>query len=493
MRPSPLFAAFAAVMTACTQTEDAMPVPPPATEAIRVTAISGTNPFPAGCAPEPDQRFGERVEDAEMESHLAVNPRQPMNMAVGWMQDLFAGLVTAATRDGGRHWTIVPVPGTSVCSGGDLDIAADPTLSFGPDGTLYLAGFSLDLPAKEMPVPTRTRLFATTSSNGGFDWAPIVEVSGGYGTLHDMPAIAADPERPCVAYLVWTDEFTAFGPASVGLMFARTDDCGQSWSAPITVFAPTLTAAPFSVTMGSKLLPMKDGSLLIVSTAMSSLLAHTYPELPASGPESLVAFRSTDGGATWSAAQYVASFINGPFNDPETNEKVLHSPFILSASIGTDGTAFVTWRQQLDEATADIRLVRSSDHGATWTQPIVVRAAGTQMMTPTVATAADGTVAVTYYDIRNDAVPDQALWADFWVSLSSDGGANWTERHVAGPFDLGQAARMMVPVEGLMVGEYAGLVPAGRGFGATFAMSGAPATAGASDIFFAPIPTNARD
>jgi hypothetical protein len=487
MRPRLLFAALTAVIAACSQTEDAMPAPAAATGAATVAPISGTNPFAAGCAPETDQRFGERVEDAEMETQLAVNPRHPMNMAVGWMQDLFAGLVTAATRDGGRHWTIVPVPGTSICSGGDFDIAADPTLSFGPDGTLYLAGFSLDLPAEDAPVPTRTRLFATTSGNGGFDWAPLVEVSGGYGTLHDMPAVMADPERPCVAYLVWTDEFTAFGPASVGLMFARTDDCGRSWSSPVTVFAPTLSPAPFSVTMGSKLLAMKDGSLLIVSTAVSSLLAHSYPELPASGPESLVAFRSTDGGATWSAAQHVATFVNGPFTDPETDEKVLHSPFILSASIGADGAAYVAWRQQLDEATADIRLVRSGDHGASWSAPIVVRASGTQMMTPAVAAAAEGTVAVTYYDIRNDAVPDQALWADFWVSLSSDGGLTWTERHVAGPFDLGQAARMTVPVEGLMVGEYTGLAPAGNGFAATFAMSGAPATAGASDIFFARI------
>jgi hypothetical protein len=491
MHPRPLFPVVAAIITACAQSDHATPTVTPAPSAISVAAVSGTNPFAAGCAPDPDQRFGERVEDAEMETHLAVNPRDSMNLVVGWMQDLFAGLVTAATRDGGRHWTIIPVPGTSTCSGGDFDIAADPTLSFGVDGTLYLAGFSLDLPAEDMPVPTRTRLFATTSSNGGFDWAPLVEVSGGYGTLHDMPAVMADPARPCVAYLVWTDEFTAFGPASVGLMFARTDDCGHSWSAPVTVFAPTLTPAPFSVTMGSKLLAMKDGSLLIVSTALSSLLAHAFPDLPAFGPESLVAFRSTDGGATWSAAQHVATFVNGPFNDPETAEKVLHSPFILSASIGADGTAYVTWRQQVNEATADIRLVRSSDHGATWSAPILVRAAGTQMMTPTVATAADGTVAVTYYDIRNDAVPDQALWADFWVSVSSDGGTSWTETHVAGPFDLGQAAKMMVPVEGLMVGEYAGLVAVEDGFAATFAMSGAPATAGASDIFFAQIPRNA--
>ena len=458
-----------------------------------VTPVSGTSPFAAGCAPDPDQRFGERVEDAEMESFLAVNPRNPANLVVVWMQDLFNGLVSATSKDGGRHWTVVPVAGSSVCTGGEFDLAADPTVSFGPDGTLYLAGFSLDLPDAEMPVPTRTRLFATTSADGGFSWAPVAEVTGGYGTLHDMPAIVADPARACAAYLVWVDEYTAFGPASVGLMFARTDDCGRSWSAPVAVFAPTATAAPFSVTMGSKLLPMKDGSLLIVSTAMSSLLAHSYPELPDPSPSSLVAFRSTDGGATWSAAQHVAQFVNGPFQDPENGDKVLHSPFFLSAGVGPDGATYVAWRQQLTESTADIRLVRSADHGASWSEPLVVRASGTQMMTPSLAVAPDGTLAVTYYDIRNDSLADQALWADFWVSQSPDGGATWTESHVAGPFDLGDAARMTVPVEGLMVGEYAGLVAVPDGFAASFAMSGAPATAGASDIFFARIRKDTRD
>lgn len=466
------------------------PAPPEAPArgvSAAVAPVSGASPFVAGCAPDPDQRFGERVEDAEMESHLAANPRNPANLAVAWMQDLFNGLVTAATRDGGRHWTIVPVAGSSACTGGDLDIAADPTLSFGPDGTLYLAGFSLDLPDGDIPVPTRTRLFATTSRNGGFAWAPLVEVTGGYGTLHDMPAIAADPGRACTAYLVWTDEFTAFGPASVGLMFARTDDCGQSWSAPATIFAPTATTAPFSVTMGAKLLVLGDGSLLVVTTALSSLLAHAYPELPDPAPSSVVAFRSRDGGATWSSAQHVATFVNGPFQDPETAEKVLHSPFFVSAGVAPDGAVYVAWRQQLTESTADVRLVRSTDHAETWGAPLVVRASGTQMMTPTLAIAPDGTVAVTYYDIRNDALADRALWADFWVSQSRDGGASWQESHVAGPFDLAAAAKMTVPAEGLMVGEYAGLVAVPDGFAASFAMSGAPATAGASDIFLARI------
>ena len=475
------------VCSGCSQSSPGVSTAPSAPGTVVVAPISGASPFPPGCAAQPEAPFGERLDDAEMESFLAVNPRNPANLVVGWMQDLYAGFVTAATMDGGRHWAIVPVPGTSSCSGGDFDLAADPVLSFGLDGTLYLVGFSLDLSAKETPVPTRTRMFSTTSSDGGLSWGPLVEVTGGYGTLHDMPTLAADPARPCTAYLAWTDEYTAFGPASIGLMFARTDDCGRSWSAPVTVFAPNFTPMPFSVTLGSKMLAMKDGSLTIVTTTLSSLLAVSNPELSAFGPESVVAFRSIDGGTTWTSARHIAEFVNGPFHDPETGEKVLALPYILSASVAPDGTAYVAWRQQLTEGIADIRLARTDDHGETWGEPIVVRASDTQMMIPTLATAADGTVAVTYYDLRNDAVADPALSTDVWISQSADGGNSWEETHVAGPFDLRQAAKRLVPVEGLMVGDYAGLVAVPDGFAASFAMSGTPATAGASDIFFAKI------
>lgn len=473
---------------ACGRPDPAAGAAGPTGEQLRAQPISGTSPFEAGCAPEPVQAFGEGTEDAEMETHLAVNPADPSNLVAVWMQDLYSGLVSASSSDGGAHWTVVPIAGTSSCSGGDFDLAADPTVSFGPDGIVYLGGFSLDLPAEELPLPSRTRLFASRSSDGGRSWAPPVEIASGYGTLHDMPAVVADPRKDCTAYLTWTDEVSAFGPVSLGLMFARTTDCGGTWSAPVEVFSPTFTTAPFTVPMGSKLLPMKDGGLVIVSTAMSSLLAGSNPELPESGPDRIVAFRSPDGGASWSDPQPVADFGNGPFHDPETDRKVLASPYLLTASVSADGAAYVAWRNQLEDGTADIRLVRTDDAGASWSAPIVVRAAGTQMMTPAVAAGPDGAVAVTYYDIRNDALADQALWADVWISRSLDRGAHWSEQHLAGPFDLGAAAYESVPVEGLVVGEYSGLVTVPGGYAATFALSGAPATAGASDVFFAPIP-----
>jgi hypothetical protein len=479
-------AAVAIFASGCTETPPENPPADPRARATHadVVPISGTSPFAEGCAPEADS-FGERVEDAEMETRVAVNPRDPANIAVVWMQDLFSGFVVAATRDGGVQWTIVPVPRTSGCSGGDFELAADPWLAFGPDGVLYLTGFSLDLPDRQIPAPSRTRLFAMTSRDGGFSWNDPVEVTGGYGALHDMPSLTPDPDRDCTAYAVWTDEVTAFGPASPSLGFSSTRDCGQSWSPPVAVYQPVLTPNPFTIPAGSKVLPLSDGSLLVVGTAMSSILALADPDAPEAQPDSLVAFRSTDQGTSWAGPIAVAPFPYGSFHDPETGEPVLHSPYMISAAVAPDGDVYVTYRSQLADDAGDIRVVKSTDGGRSWGEPLVVRDAATQMMAPTLAVGRDGVIGVTYYDSRNDLLADVPLTTDLWLSRSDDGGTTWHETHVAGPFDLRAAAKMTVPVEGLMVGEYMGLAAVPGGFVASFAQSGPPATAGASDVFFA--------
>src|SRR3712207_7950277 len=50
-----------------------------------------------------------------------------------------SGLVGARSTDGGATWSApIPIPGTTLCSGGEFQRATDPWQSFGPDGDLYL-------------------------------------------------------------------------------------------------------------------------------------------------------------------------------------------------------------------------------------------------------------------------------------------------------------------------------------------------------------------
>ncbi len=54
--------------------------------------------------------------DDTFEPFLAVNPVNPKNIVVVWIQGLLQDIIAATTFDGGRTWQKVPVPFTT-CSG----------------------------------------------------------------------------------------------------------------------------------------------------------------------------------------------------------------------------------------------------------------------------------------------------------------------------------------------------------------------------------------
>ena len=93
----------------------------------------------------------------------------------------------------------------------------------------------------------------------------------------------------------------------------------------------------------------------------------------------------------------------------------------------------------------------------------------------------DGVVAVSYYDFRNDESGDGELTTDHWIVHSHDGGATWTENHLAGPFDMHQAPY----ARGYFVGDYQGLDSQGSAFTALFTVASA-----GTGVFPNPNPTD---
>ena len=94
----------------------------------------------------------------------------------------------------------------------------------------------------------------------------------------------------------------------------------------------------------------------------------------------------------------------------------------------------------------------------------------------------DGVVAVSYYDFRHDVSGDRRLTTDHWIAHSHDGGATWSEDHLAGPFDLHQAPY----ARGYFVGDYQGLDSQGTVFRPFFTL----ANPGSDTAFPNPNPTD---
>lgn len=444
--------------------------------------VSDASPYEAGCLDVEGAGLGRGFTDAEAEVSLAVHPARPGHLVAAWMQDLYSGYVTATSRDGGRTWGVAVVPGISRCSGGEPELAADPSLGIGPDGTVYLTGFSLDLPHESVPTPIRSRLQVSTSGDGGDSWSQPVVLIDDEVTLHDKPSLTADPLRAGVAHVVWTQESTAFGPLSTGISFVTTRDGGRTWSAPRTVLSPQ---PPTSIPHGSELLVLSDGSLLVLATMLPGLLPHTGRWLP----HTVQAVRSADGGTTWSQPVTVAEFEAGDasFNsgsDPDDGQPVQAPSAFTGADVAPDGTVHVVWRHAVGERSAEIRTSRTSDGGRTWSAARTVTSVGAQVFLPHLAVADDGTVGVSYHDVRRDAPGDDAFTADVWLARSGDGGDTWIEEHLVGPMDLREAPLRDVPAQGRFLGDYHGLVGTDRGFAAALALPAPLAQVGATDVFF---------
>jgi len=182
--------------------------------------ISGPSPFPAdkcGLA----MPVGGAARGSEYEPDIAVNPAHRRNLIAVYSQDNQMDTVVSTSRDGGRHWTQVPVPGLSQCTPGGTAIDAfDARLAIGPDGIAYTSS------SVDEPTGTQT-LLVNTSADGGLSWSAPVAVDQNEPSV-DGPVLAADPHRPATAYLTWTR-------ALVLLTFSRTTDGGATWTPPAMI------------------------------------------------------------------------------------------------------------------------------------------------------------------------------------------------------------------------------------------------------------------
>jgi hypothetical protein len=150
------------------------------------------------------------------------------------------------------------------------------------------------------------------------------------------------------------------------------------------------------------------------------------------------------------------------------------------------GALYVVWQDSRFSGGAhdDIAFSMSTDGGMTWSTPVKINqtANDAAAFTASVDVTADGTVGVTYYDFRNNT-PDAGLPTDYWFihchGTCTDP-SNWSETHVAGPFDMETA-----PVaRGYFVGDYEGLTSSGNNFLPFFIQTNTGNTANRTDAFF---------
>jgi hypothetical protein len=323
------------------------------------------------------------------------------------------------------------------------------------------------------------------SIDGGETWGqPKVIASGPEGnSFNDKEAITADPRDPKFAYLTWT-RFTspnsqaadsAYASARAvrgGLAFSRTTDGGATWE-PARMIFESMNALPSF----SQIVVLPDGDLLNVF--QQAKLPYSKPNW--NGAEhslSVNITRSSDRGLTWTRPLDInPGGVNGT-SDPESGELVRSGGLDVAVD-SVSGKVSIAWTYAFPGSAVDgIALSTSEDGGRTWSAPMKVNRTPSnidvrnqQVFNPSVATTANGTSAVSYYDLRaNDS--DQELWTSMHVALcppvaNCADPSSWNEQTLTDqPFDMRQAPF----ASGYFVGDYVGLVAAGDHVVAAFSM-----------------------
>ncbi|MDQ3867725.1 MAG: exo-alpha-sialidase, partial [Actinomycetota bacterium] len=439
--------------------------------------VSGTSPFADCTADNIAAQSGTNYLNSEVEPWLDVNPEDESNLFASWQQDRWSnggsrGLVGAASFDGGLTWSDpMPIPGTTLCSGGEFERATDPWHSFGPNGDLYLISLNFN------DSNFVHSLTVSESHDGGLTWEAPQEIIRDVAptVFNDKQSITADPTDPDYVYAVWdrlvfpnekANVQAAFhaaafrGPA----LFARSTDGGETWERSAVIFEP----GQHNQTIGNQIFVLPNGDLVDL---FNMLIASNRHGLRGGN---VAILRSTDKGETWSDVTVIDKLGAIGVTDPETGDPVRTGDIIPDGAVDmTTGNMYVVWQDARFTGVDGVAFSMSTDGGLTWSEAIKVNQTPTdiplgnqQAFTPSVEVAADGTIGITYYDFRNNTSVDPLL-TDYFLatcnpaSTDCSDSANWTETKLTDTsFDMRQAPF----AGGFFTGDYEGLASAGDDF-----------------------------
>jgi hypothetical protein len=326
------------------------------------------------------------------------------------------------------------------------------------------------------PVNFTGQLFGgaglSISSDGGRKWAdPVAAVSKDQNHLLDQARIAVDPHDRSRLYVTYIDldldgvfqdtAATARCPNTIrhAIEIITSVNGGQTWSSPSVVredcdpLDSRGFIRPGIVQVGPQLAVGPDGNVFV-----------SYLVFGTDGSIQLSFRRSKDRSASFGEEVQVSNIVLT--GDPAGNFGGVLQGFFANLQLpsmavdpvkhnGKD-TIYIAWSDgrdnpQIDVVTitgtynfSDILIVKSTDDGSTWTAPKPVSPTpedfagiGRDQFQPAIAVNRDSTLAVCYYDRRNDP---QNNAVDHFCSISRNGGRSF--------HDIRQTATSWIPVHG---------------------------------------------
>jgi hypothetical protein len=318
------------------------------------------------------------------------------------------------SSDGGTTWS------GSVNGAGGVNMG-DPTTAISLSGKYYV-GY----------VNASGGQGISYSTNFGNSWHPVLVASApwGMGALLDKNHLWIDnsPSSSYVGNLY--DAWTSFGGLNdTQIEIARSTNEGLIWSTAISI-SDAINAG--SHNQGVNIQTGPDGEVY----AMWAI----YDSWNPSDETALGFARSLDGGITWQPAVRIMQSIKGiRATGVGKNHRVNSYPVMaVDLSQGQErGNIYAVWCNigfpgQNTGNDADIYMIKSTDHGISWSAPLKVNqdpsGLGKKHYFPWITCdPATGNLSVVYYDDRNVS----SSQCEVYTSNSSDGGATWWDMKVS--------------------------------------------------------------
>jgi hypothetical protein len=345
----------------------------------------------------------------EAEDAIAVDPTNPPNaVTMATLPDRVAGLSVNVTFNAGHTWSHRVIGATASDPLGS--ICCDEQLAWDQFGNLWMTYL----------INTNGDILVALSTDGGKSFTKVADLQTKFG---DQPSIAAG------ANSVWVS-FTASPGTQIEAFGAPVTGLGQfgSFSAPEPVPSPGGNGDYGDTAVGPAGQVMVTYQKATNGQGGSDIYTAVDPDGlgPAGFNTPTLAAHSHVGGFDFIPAQPDRSI------DAEAN-------LAWDRSSGAhNGRAYLVWTQETrDESdNTDIMLQHSENNGATWSPAVKVnddQTTNSQYDPSIVLDEATGTLALSWYDTRNDlgtggsgdtnGVPNDDF--QIWATYSSNGGTSF--------------------------------------------------------------------
>ncbi|MBI1742753.1 hypothetical protein HYR54_06755 [Candidatus Acetothermia bacterium] len=336
------------------------------------------------------------------------------NVVIGWNDAGHIAQTSSTTgygysNDGGQHFTdagvLAPVNGGANL--GDPDIAVD------RQGNFYFSQISTD----EKGIAF---IGVSKSRDGGRTFSLPVDASRNVSnpdSFQDKEFIGVDATGGRFdgnVYVSWT-RFTSDGSQ---IMFARSTNGGLSFEQAIALSPPghlVQGSIPRVGPQGEVYVAWRDfntpGIQISKSIDGGSSFGGDGVDHTLVAKVEFIGEQASP--ATCQGRRILNGFVDAGFEFPTLGINPRNGEVYLAYNSNPAG---------IDQS--DIYFVRSSDDGHSWTEPLRVNddTTSTDQWLPALAVAPDGTVAIIWYDRRNDP---KNLSFDVYMAVSHDGGRTW--------------------------------------------------------------------